>query len=161
MKRTMSRKLKFCVSLPALAWLAVLQGCDPTSGPDPMQNYFADPPTLYTILNGRTGKETAVRIAFPSYTNQVNVTYPTGFTFLRQSAGVSQMNLSRRLRALPRGQGAFPPDPDEFQFDPWDIPEPDIPFPPDDPFDDIPLPPPPPDDPFDGLPDPPLDLPPL
>src|ERR1022692_502592 len=32
----------------------------------------------------------------------------------------------------------FPPDPDEFQFDPWDIPlpplPPDIPFPPDDPY---------------------------
>ncbi len=60
---------------------------------------------------------------------------------------------------------AFPPDPDEFQFDPWDIPDPpyplDIPFPPDDPFDDIPLPPPPFDDPFDDLPDPPPDLPPL
>src|ERR1035438_2275861 len=42
--------------------------------------------------------------------------------------------------------GAFPPDPDEFQFDPWDIPDiPDPPLPPDDfpdPFDDLPLPPP-------------------
>src|ERR1035438_8782667 len=47
----------------------------------------------------------------------------------------------------------FPPDPDEFQFDPWDIPEPPaIPFPPDDPFEDIPLLPAPFDDPFDGLP---------
>ena len=58
----------------------------------------------------------------------------------------------------------FPPDPTVFDpwDDPWDLPDPiDIPFPPDDPFDDIPLPPPPPDDPFDGLPDPPLDSPPL
>src|ERR1017187_91097 len=58
--------------------------------------------------------------------------------------------------------GAFPPDPDEFQFDPWDIPDPvDIPFPPDDPFEDIPPLPDPFDDPFNDLPDPPPDLPPL
>src|ERR1039457_1975811 len=61
--------------------------------------------------------------------------------------------------------GAFPPDPDEFQFDPWDIPDiPDPPLTPDDfpdPFDALPLPPPPFDDPFDNFPDPPPDLPPL
>src|ERR1035438_5700594 len=58
--------------------------------------------------------------------------------------------------------GALPPDPDDFQFDPWDIPEPpDIPFPPDDPFDDIPPLPDPFDNPFDNFPDPPPDLPPL
>src|ERR1035438_6652651 len=61
--------------------------------------------------------------------------------------------------------GAFPPDPDEFQFDPWPTPAiPDPPLPPDDfpdPFDDLPLPPPPFDDPFDNFPDPPPDLPPL
>jgi len=57
--------------------------------------------------------------------------------------------------ALPNPD-SYPPDPDEFQFDPWDIPDlPDpfvgVPPPPDDPF----------DDPFDPLPDPPFDLPPL
>src|ERR1022692_76322 len=53
-------------------------------------------------------------------------------------------------------------EPDDFQFDPWDIPDiPDPPFPDpfEDPFDDIPLPPPPFDDPFDVFPPP--DLPPL
>ena len=58
--------------------------------------------------------------------------------------------------------GAFPPDPDDFQFDPWDIPDPpDVPFPPDDPFDDIPPLPDPFEDPFNSFPDPPPDLPPL
>jgi len=68
-------------------------------------------------------------------------------------------------QALQNPDVAFPPDPDEFLFDPWgvpDLPDPfDVPFPPDDPFEDIPLPPAPFDDPFDGLPDPPPDLPPL
>ncbi len=61
----------------------------------------------------------------------------------------------------PNGPGLNIPDPDEFGFDPWDLPDPPDPFtipdiPP--PFDD---PPDPFDDPFNGLPDPPLDLPPL
>lgn len=126
--------------------LLVIQSCDPTtSGPDTMRSRWGDPPVIYTFLNDFNGKETAVRIEFPAYTTTVNVTNPPGFTFLRNMAKVK----------LPRfGGGAFPPDPDEFEFpDPWDFPPPedDFPDPPDfplpDPWEDpylgdpLPLPP--------------------
>ena len=148
----------------AIAALLSTPACDPTtSGPDPMRARYGDPPIVYLFLNGVTGQQTPVRIEFPSYTTRVNVTNPTGFTFLRQGVGAFGFQLLPQAAThRPRGGGAFPPDPDEFQFDPWDIPDPiDIPFPPDDPFEDIPPPPDPFDDPFDGLPDPPPDLPPL
>ena len=136
--------------LPLIGGLATASPADhfPTST-DPMWNYYADPPVLYTFLLADSGRETAVRIEFPPYTSKVNVTNPTGFTFLRQSQ--SPGPLSPRLR---RKGGIDLPDPDEHMFDPWDLP---------DPVDDIPFPDPPVpdsfDDPFD-LPDP-SDLPPL
>ena len=156
-----NRGRRVVLALAAIAWLLILQACDPTVASNPMQNFYGDPPVVYTFLNSITGHETAVRIAFPAYTNTVNVTNPTGFTFLRSGASLPGF-LQQPMSIHKFGGGALPPDPDEFQFDPWDIPDPpDIPFPPDDPFEDIPLPPPPPDDPFDGFPDPPFDLPPL
>jgi YVTN family beta-propeller protein len=152
----------------AIAALLSTPACDPTtSGPDPMRARYGDPPVVYTFLNGVTGQQTAVRIEFPSYTTKANVTNPAGFTFLRQGAGVFGFQLTPQAATRrPLGQGAQPPDPDEFNFDPWDIPEPPNPFDdpfPDfpDPFDEIPPPPDPFDDPFNDFPDPPLDLPPL
>ena len=154
------------VSILCAAALLILQSCDPTtSGPDPMRARYSDPPVLYTFLtDAMTLQASAVRVEFPSYTTNVIVTAPGGFNI--QRVGVFGFPAPWEGHPRPQfgqGGGAFPPDPDEFQFDPWDdVPEPvDIPFPPDDPFEDIPLPPPPPDDPFDGLPDPPFDLPPL
>jgi YVTN family beta-propeller protein len=61
----------------------------------------------------------------------------------------------------PNGPGLNIPDPDEFGFDPWDLPDPPDPFMVPDapsPFDD---PPDPFGDPFGDLPNPPMDLPPL
>jgi len=152
----MSPRTKLYLSLPAVAWMLVLQGCDPIFlGVDPKQAFWGDPPAIYTFLNSFTGKETAVRMEFPSFSTQVNVTNPPGFTFLRQGVDAGQFHRAARGVSQPRGGGVLPPDPDEFQFDPWDLP---------DPIDDFPLPDPPlPDpweDPFD-LPDPPLDLPPF
>jgi YVTN family beta-propeller protein len=61
----------------------------------------------------------------------------------------------------PNGPGLNIPDPDEFGFDPWDIPDPPDPFTVPDtpsPFTD---PPDPFGDPYGSLPEPPVDLPPL
>ena len=139
-------------------WLALVSvGSLLSAGPadhfpsttDPMLNYFADPPVIYTFLLSDAGKETAVRIEFPSFTSKVNVTNPSGFAFLRQSVSGP---LAPRLRR--NGSSLDLPDPDEHMFDPWDLP---------DPVDDFPVPDPPLPDPFEDpfdLPDP-IDLPPL
>jgi YVTN family beta-propeller protein len=139
------------ISVPAMTSLLLMQGCDPIfTGPDPMKARYGDPPTVYTFLNSTTGWQTAVRLEFPSFTSDVKVTNPSGFTFLRQGGGLFPALLGDLLRPpVPRGGGTLDPDPDEHQFDPWDCPDPE---------DDFPLPDPPElpdpfDDPFDGLPE--------
>lgn len=161
MRHMMSgRGKRALLALAAVGWLLISQACDPTATTNPLQNFYGDPPVVYTFLNSLTGQETAVRIAFPAYTNNVKVSNPTGFTFLRSGALLPGL-LQQPMSVHKLGGGAIPPDPDEFGFDPWDIPDPPDPFLPDPPFDDFPPPPDPFDDPFDGLPDPPIDLPPL
>ena len=142
------KRVSAWVALAIALWIVFLTACDYTgTGEDPMKSRYDDPPVVYTFLNSITGAETAVRIAFSPYTNTYSVTNPTWFTFLRKSAGVGA-----QPRAIPHGGGMDLPDPDEFQFDPWDIPLPedDLPLP------DIPLP-----DPFEDPWDDPLPLPPL
>ncbi len=153
MKRLISWQAAVILALVA-AWILVLAGCDPTSaGTDPKRSRWGDPPTIYTFLNSDTGHQTAVRIEFPSYTTNVNVTNPPGFTFLRQGIGALLPQALRQPRSTRSGGGVDLPDPDEWQFDPWDWPDPEDDFP-------LPDPPDPFEDPFGDLPPPP-DLPPF
>ncbi len=149
----MTRRLSVFVCLPLMVWFFTMTGCDPTaSKPDPMRNFWGDPPVIYTILNSITGKQTAVRIEFPSYGKTVSVSNPPGFSFLPH--GMPGFEILRRPLATRHGSGVDLPDPDEHTFDPWDWPDPEddfpLPDPPefpdpfDDPFDEIPLPEPPP-----------------
>ena len=147
---------------------------------DPMLNRSKDPPDIYTVARVN---DTPVlfRIAFFPYNRRFNVyqiplvlqpatknSQVSGAMSPRLVGDFDDNNFPPDLVPLPtppvtppqnQGQlkahasGALPPDPDVFQFDPWDLPEPQddylLPVPPlpdpfDDPFVGLPNPPPPP-----------------
>ena len=140
----------------ALALVVLMLGltaCDEgTIGTDPSLALLNDPPRLALIANGRI-----VVVDFNAFGRGYTLRQISG-AFLPSSlvnpGRISQFAVNPGRNG--GGAGSLPPDPDPFDFDPWDEPPDDLPYWPDvtdefpdpDPWDD------PFEDPFDGLPGP-------
>ena len=137
---------------------------------NPAFSTYKDPPPLYTIAVV-TGVYHLVQISFNQFGTDYKVStgatvpipLPQPLPDIRyvHANQVSPSGGQGSSAIPPNGPGLNIPDPDEFGFDPWDLPDPPDPFMVPDtpsPFDD---PPDPFGDPFGELPEPPMDLPPL
>lgn len=138
---------------------------------NPSFSAYKDPPSIYTIavVNGAYH---LVLVSFNQFGTDYKVTTGATVSIPLPSPPQGDIRLIRpkSLRPAggqgstaipPNGPGLNIPDPDEFGFDPWDIPDPPDPFTVPDtpsPFTD---PPDPFGDPYGSLPEPPMDLPPL
>ena len=151
---------------------------------DPLLNRVNDPPPVH-VVSRVDGNYTLFRIRFVPYNQKYvvdrftlgpapdgtaplrdfdDIDFPPDLPPARTAAqpGAAARRPNLAATPVPHAEPGLPlpPDPDEFQFDPWDIPPPEddfpIPDPPlpdpfDDPFEDFPIPdlPPPPDDELD------------
>ncbi len=134
MKITRAMKLACAVA----GIMLVYPGCDDTV-PRETRNWVNDPPRMLLVAN-----DALMYVYFPSLSNTAKVVTVQGIAIAGRAA-------ADQLRF---GSTVDLPDPDEWEFDPWDLP---------DPTEDLPLPEPPTgpwDDPFDDLPSP-IDLPPF
>jgi YVTN family beta-propeller protein len=139
-----------------------------TLTPNSAFSTYKDPPPLYTIavVNGAYH---LVQVSFNQFGTDykvttgatVNIPIPQASIRTARPKVVFPSGGQGSTAIPPNGPGLNIPDPDEFGFDPWDIPDPPDPFTVPDtpsPFTD---PPDPFGDPYGSLPEPPMDLPPL
>src|SRR5580704_1635453 len=168
-----TRITRSAVAITSLA--ATLAAQTATTTINPLISRRNDPPPLMTTAIDENGNYVLLAILFAAFGTNIEVAPilnigPASSVLAgeavaararRRSSGSTQAPDNASVAIPPNGPGLNIPDPDEFGFDPWDIPDPPDPFMVPDtpsPFTD---PPDPFGDPYGSLPEPPMDLPPL